>query len=220
MKKTKKNERITNFGEVFTNKNEVTSMLDMVKHETVRIDGRFLEPACGNGNFLLEILKRKILTVEYRYKKSQTEFEKYSILAISSIYGIDLLKDNIAKCKERLFELINTKYTSLYKKTVNIEIQNVFKFILDKNLLVGDCLSMLQMNNKPIVFSEWSFVRGNLFKRREFIFENLIKNKSSKIKPSSQDGNNEILNFDNHSFRPRPVRVYPLKHYLNLNKNV
>jgi len=62
-------------------------MLDLVKHETERIDSRFLEPACGHGNFLTAILERKLDVVEKTYGKSQIEFERYSVLAVASIWN-------------------------------------------------------------------------------------------------------------------------------------
>lgn len=101
----KSKDRVANHGEVFTNIREVNAMLDLVKDETHRIDSRFLEPACGTGNFLIEVLRRKLEVVESRYKKSKIEFERYSILALSSIYGIDILEDNLKECKTRLYEL-------------------------------------------------------------------------------------------------------------------
>ena len=97
----KSKDRVANHGEVFTNIREVNAMLDLVKDETHRIDSRFLEPACGTGNFLIEVLRRKLEVVESRYKKSKIEFERYSILALSSIYGIDILEDNLKECKTR-----------------------------------------------------------------------------------------------------------------------
>ena len=74
-KQVKSKKRVTDHGEVFTAASEVNAMLDLVKHETERIDSRFLEPACGNGNFLIEILKRKLHIVEGRYSKSQLDYE-------------------------------------------------------------------------------------------------------------------------------------------------
>ena len=95
--------RVTDHGEVFTNDREVNAMLDLVKHETERIDARFLEPACGNGNFLAEVIRRKLNVVEQRYSKSQIEWERYAVIAVSSIYGVDILEDNAQECRERLF---------------------------------------------------------------------------------------------------------------------
>ncbi|WP_304063639.1 hypothetical protein [Pedobacter glucosidilyticus] len=90
----KSKKRVTDHGEVFTSQREVSAMLDLVKHETERIDSRFLEPTCGNGNFLAEVLRRKLEIVNSRYSKNQVEWERYSIMAVSSIYGVDILEDN------------------------------------------------------------------------------------------------------------------------------
>jgi hypothetical protein len=98
----KSRQRVADHGEVFTNEREVNAMLDLVKHETERIDSRFLEPACGNGNFLVAVLRRKLVEVERRYSSSQLEFERYSIVAVSSLYGIDLMPDNVTECINRL----------------------------------------------------------------------------------------------------------------------
>jgi type I restriction-modification system DNA methylase subunit len=101
-------ERVANHGEVYTAQREVNAMLDLVKQETERIDSRFLEPACGTGNFLAEVLERKLRIVETRYGKSQLEYERYSVIAVSSIYGIDILEDNVVKCRDRLFGILLT----------------------------------------------------------------------------------------------------------------
>src|SRR5579863_10165885 len=108
--------RVTDHGEVYTAKREVNSMLDLVKQETTRIDSRFLEPACGTGNFLTEILERKLRVVEKRYGKSRLEYERYAILAVSSIYGIDILADNVRDCRQRLLDIFETAYTRLFKE--------------------------------------------------------------------------------------------------------
>ena len=110
----KSKERITEFGEVFTSEREVKAMLDLVKGETERIESRFLEPACGNGNFLLEVINRKISVVRALYAKHQADFEKYSFIAASSVYGIDLLEDNVSECRERISTFILTFYQKLY----------------------------------------------------------------------------------------------------------
>ena len=102
--------RVADHGEVFTSQREVNAMLDMVKHETQRIDSRFLEPACGTGNFLAEILSRKLDVVEGRYRQSPVELERYTLLAVTSIYGIDLLLDNVTQCRRRLLEIVKTKF--------------------------------------------------------------------------------------------------------------
>jgi type I restriction-modification system DNA methylase subunit len=108
---TKSRKRITDHGEVFTADREIHAMLDLVRDETERIDSRFLEPACGDGNFLAEILRRKLDIVDSRYKRNQSEWERYSIIALSSIYGVDILEDNTLACRERLLAIYDTRYT-------------------------------------------------------------------------------------------------------------
>ena len=109
--------RVADHGEVYTAPREVNAMLDLVKTETERIDSRFLEPACGNGNFLAEILTRKLGIVEKRYAKSQLEYERYAVLAVSSIYGIDILQDNVQECRHRLFGIFDAKLSADYSRT-------------------------------------------------------------------------------------------------------
>ena len=166
----KSRKRVADHGEVFTAQREVNAMLDMVKQETERIDSRFLEPACGTGNFLVEILKRKIAVVESRYSKNQIEYERYSILALSSIYGIDILKDNVQTCRDRLLGIFTHYYLSNYKKDFKPDCLKSAEFILSRNILWGDALSLKTPDEKaePIIFSEWSAVNGSMIKRRDY----------------------------------------------------
>ena len=113
---TKSKKRVRDHGEVFTAEREVKAMCDLVKDETERIDSRFLEPACGNGNFLAEILTRKLATVKKLYKSNAYDYERYAVLAATSIYGVEILADNAAECRERLFELWDKEYSGVCKK--------------------------------------------------------------------------------------------------------
>lgn len=115
--------RIAEHGEVFTSEREVNAMLDLVKQETERIDSRFLEPACGTGNFLTEILNRKLNVVEAKYSKSQLEFERSVVSAVSSVYGIDIQADNVIECRKRLFDMVDKRYTALFKIKAKIEVR-------------------------------------------------------------------------------------------------
>jgi len=220
LSQVKSKQRVLDHGEVFTNEREVNAMLNLVKHETERIDSRFLEPACGSGNFLVEILSRKLIIVEQRYKKSQSDFEKYSILAISSIYGVDLLEDNILECKDRLYEIFNTQYTKLYKKKTKDNVREAFRFILDKNMLIGDALTLLQKNGNPIVFSEWSNVKGSMFKRREYIFEHLLNDNKTTELSLFEIKEREQSDMGDDIFIPKPIKEYRLRHYLRMQENV
>ena len=198
--------RVRDKGEVFTNPREVNAMLDLVKQETERIDSRFLEPACGNGNFLIEILRRKLEVVKFRYKKSQWEYEKNALIAVMSIYGVDIMQDNIDECIKRLLNLFEDYYQSLFKKQIKTEYLEIVKFVLTKNILCGDALTMKTNEEQPIVFAEWSFVKGSLVQRRDFSYEQLLT--------KDKNGQQTLLG----DFIEKPIKTYPLTHYLDLTK--
>ncbi len=199
--------RVADHGEVFTGQREVNAMLDLVKHETQRIDSRFLEPACGTGNFLAEILSRKLGIVEGRYRQSQIELERYTLLAVASIYGIDLLLDNVIQCRHRLLEIVRTTFPGQFSEALAASIQ----FVLQRNIIHGDALSLKTVGDHPhpIVFSEWSLVNGSMIKRRDFEFHELLSFAGIKEKPLFSDLGEE-------AYFPEPVRDYPLTHYLKL----
>ncbi len=125
-------QRVADHGEVFTSEREVNAMLDLVKQETERIDSRFLEPACGTGNFLTKILRRRLGVVEKKYRRSQLDFERNLVSAISSLYGIDILEDNVIACRMQLFEIADERYTALFKKKAKDEVRKAIRFILQK----------------------------------------------------------------------------------------
>lgn len=211
----KSKQRVNDHGEVFTSEREVNAMLDLVKRETERIDSRFLEPACGDGNFLSEILKRKLVIVEKRYKKSQNEFELYSLLAVGSIYGVEILQDNVETCRERLFLIFNKKYSSIYKNKSKDSLRIAIRFILERNILWGDALSLKTPDKKaePIVFSEWSMVKNGMIKRRDFQYKELADfdpNRPTLFSMREVSDSGEIV------FSPMPVTDFPLIHFLKL----
>ncbi|MBU3548638.1 SAM-dependent DNA methyltransferase [Polynucleobacter sp. P1-05-14] len=187
-------QRVADHGEVFTAKREVDAMLDLVKHETDRIDSRFLEPACGTGNFLAEVLDRKLTVVTDRYGKSEADWDRYAIIAASSIYGIDILPDNVKKCRERLFKPF---------EKCREEVKRSVKYILDRNIVCGDALSL-----RGIIFSEWSPVGGGL-KRRDFAFHELIAQSAIQELPLFSDLGDDV-------FIPDPVKDYPVTHIFKI----
>ena len=126
-KQIKSKQRVSDHGEVFTSEREVNAMLDLVKQETQRIDSRFLEPACGDGNFLAEILRRKLAVVKGRYKKSLSDYEKNAVLAATSIYGVDILQDNVDACRKRMFQIWDKEYKVVCKKDANDECREAVK---------------------------------------------------------------------------------------------
>ncbi len=217
MKKDKleSKKRIRDHGEVFTPDFIVNDMLNLVEDEVIRIDSRFLEPACGDGNFLAPILKRKLEEVKKRYSSSQVEFERMALLSVGSIYGVELLNDNVSKCVNRLYEIIDDLYLKLYKDKCTNDFRKSITFILNRNILQGDALSLKTSNgDKYITFSEWSLVKGSLIKRRDFEYRELADFDSGKLPMFSL---REVSDTGEVIFSPMPIKEFPLKHYLKLD---
>ena len=207
---TKSKQRITDHGEVFTAEREVNAMLDLVKQETERIESRFLEPACGDGNFLAEILQRKLTVVKSRYGKHAADYERYSVIAITSIYGVDILQDNVEDCRKRLFEIWDKDYTAICKKEVNDDCRDAVRYILRHNILCGDALTLKQADDSPIIFAEWSAVNGCMMKRRDFRLDQMLEGHQEQITLFMTDWeyDEEIQ-----AFIPLPIREFPPIHY-------
>jgi hypothetical protein len=214
-KQTKSKERIADFGEVFTNEREVKAMLDLVKQETERIESRFLEPACGDGNFLAEVLRRKLVIVKSRYGKNPDDYERYSVIAVTSIYGVELLKDNTIECQKRLFELWDLEYSKITGKFANNECREAVNFILNKNILNGDALSLKQTNGDPIIFSEWSPINGVLLKRRDFRLDEMLEGHEEQITifMSDWEYDDEVK-----AMIPKAIKEFPPVHYKKVNQ--
>ena len=164
--KTKK--RVADFGEVFTAEREVQAMLDLVKDEAERLESRFLEPACGDGNFLVAILNRKLSTLTSRYKAKKEDFEVKLLITLGSIYAIDLLADNIEAARNRLFELALNAYKTTFRTLPDDNYQNIMRFILEKNIIQGDSLNGID----KIIFTQWSAL-GYQIKREEYSFKQM-----------------------------------------------
>ena len=201
--------RVSNFGEVLTSKREVLDMLNLVNTETSRLDSRFLEPACGDGNFLTEVLNFKLDILEKNYTKNQYEFEKFSIQIFTSIYGIDILEDNIISARERLFNQYFDLYNKKFKSNINQKLLDCIKYILKLNLVHADALSLKKVkNDKFIIFSEWSLVNDKI-KRRDFEFKNLIDYAPFEKGTLFSDLGDEVI-------IPSPTKEYPLTHFLDI----
>ena len=208
-------QRVIEHGEVFTFKREVNVMLDLVKYETERIDSRFLEPACGTGNFLAEILHRKLMIVEQRYSRSQPEYERYAVLAVSSIYGIDIQEDNVKTCRDRLYGIFDQDhYYRIFGKKTKNSCRGAVMYILQHNIIWGDALDLKTKNEPrvPIIFSEWAFISGNKLKRRDFSFQHLLQHEDLKDLPLWSDMGNDV-------YIPKPEKEYPPINFLELGND-
>ena len=229
-KQIKSRQRVADHGEVFTNPREVNAMLDLVRDESFRLDSRFLEPACGDGNFLIEILRRKLSLLQDL--KSQTEWEFQSLIAVGSCYGIDILPDNAEACRTRLEEYVLSQHPAserLNARSADNTIQAKrsvvsqptpcsvveespyhlsLRYMLRKNIVCGDALTYRTAENKPIVFCEWTPIAGSMqFSRRDFQFDFLV---TQSHQYSLFDEQGEVQSFD------EPVHTYPPLHYTQL----
>lgn len=217
----KSKQRVADHGEVFTNEREVNAMLDMVKQETERIDSRFLEPACGDGNFLAEILRRKLSVVFSRYGKRASDWEKYAFVAVASIYGVELLADNAADCRARLLSIVKESWQKATKPDGRQDFISAIEFVLARNILNGDALTMLDANGSPIIFSEWSLVTRDKVKRRDFRLDEMLEGNVQPNESLSLFGdiadNGDIsprgeweYDEETQAFIPKPIAEYPL----------
>ena len=163
----KSKKRVADHGEVFTPPWIVEAMLDIVKGETERIDSRFLEPACGSGNFLARVLQRKLGAVELKFGKSEFEKRHYALLVLMCIYGIELLADNIAECRANLLEIF-ADYLNLNESD---DVYRAASYVLSQNLVHGDALTMRAHDGRPITFAEWGYLGKGKFQRRDFRFD-------------------------------------------------
>jgi len=171
MKYVKSKQRVADHGEVFTPAWMVEAMLDLVKGETERIDSRFLEPACGNGNFLVPVLRRKLAAVELKYGKSDFERRHYALLALMCVYGIELLDDNITDCRANMLEIL-AEYLNLEQSD---KLYRAAFYVLSQNLVHGDALKMCTTDGRPITFAEWGYLGKGKFQRRDFRLDDLTQ---------------------------------------------
>lgn len=160
----KSKRRVADHGEVFTPAWLVDAMLNLVKDETDRIDSRFLEPACGIGNFLVRVLQRKLAAVEVKFGKSEFQRRHYALLAVMCTYGIELLEDNIAECRANMLEVLSD-YLNV---DATDDLYRAASFVLSQNIVHGDTLTMKSRKGQPITFAEWGYLGKGKFQRRDF----------------------------------------------------
>lgn len=167
----KSKKRVLDHGEVFTPAWMVEAMLDLVKGETERIDSRFLEPACGSGNFLVQVLRRKLAAVELKFGKSGFEKQHYALFALMCTYGIELLTDNIDECRAKMLEIF-AEYLNLEAPD---DLYRAASYVFSQNLVHGDALKMRTWDDQPITFAEWGYLGKGKFQRRDFRLEMLTQ---------------------------------------------
>ena len=183
-----------------------------------------MEPACGDGNFLAEILTRKLDVVIKKYKRNPVDYEKNALLALGSIYGVDILADNVQACRDRLFMIWDKAYTKAVKKADRKDTVRVSaKYILEKNIICGNALSLHQVDangqdtDSPIIFSQWSFVTGPMMKREDYMFEQLL----TRDEPKEDTYSQMMLDVSSHEEDDDEgtlIKVYPPIQYWRLKE--
>jgi hypothetical protein len=190
-------QRVADHGEVFTPAWMVQAMLDDVKDESERIDARFLEPACGSGNFLVEVLRRKLATVELKFGRSKFERRHYGLFALMCVYGVELLTDNVEECRANMLEI----FAGWLEVDETADTLGAAAYVLSQNIVHGDALKMLDRDEKPITFAEWGYLGKGRFQRRDFRFDTLVQMSSlGEETLFASLGKHEIFT---------PVRSYP-----------
>ncbi|MBI5761980.1 MAG: SAM-dependent DNA methyltransferase [Planctomycetes bacterium] len=205
----KSRQRIIDHGEVFTPAKLVNDMLDLVSHECERIDSRFLEPACGDGNFLAEVLRRKLINVDKKNARNRDKWERDAVLSVCSLYGIDLLADNIVACRDRLLRVVAEAHAARFNIPLPEDAVRAAAYILSKNVVQGDALTLRTSGDRPIVFPEWSPVNGTMLKRRDFAYDHLLETAHVSNMPLFSDSGKDV-------YVPRTVRDFPPCHYLRV----
>lgn len=170
----KSKQRVADHGEVFTPDWLVNDMLDLVKEESERIDSRFLEPACGSGNFLVPVLRRKLGTVEALYGKSDFERRHHALLGLMCIYGIELLPDNAAECRANLLDV----FVGFLGPAAGEEWTRVASIVLEANIVQGNALDMTTATGEHITMPEWGYLGRGKFQRRDFRYDALTQRSS------------------------------------------
>ena len=190
--------RVADHGEVLTPGWLVEKMLDLVKGETERIDSRFLEPACGSGNFLVPVLQRKLAAVEAKFGRTDFERRHYALLAVMCTYGIELLADNIIECRANMLEVF-ADYLNLDETD---EVYLAAYYVVSQNLVHGDALTMRTHDGQAITFAEWGYLGRGKYQRRDFRLDVLTQMSSFTQEGSlfAHLGKHEVFT---------PIKAYP-----------
>jgi hypothetical protein len=194
----KSKRRVADHGEVFTPPWLVEKMLDLVRGETERIDSRFLEPACGSGNFLVPVLQRKLAAVEAKFGRTDFERRHYALLAVMCTYGIELLADNIIECRANMLEVF-ADYLNLGETD---EVYLAAYYVVSQNLVYGDALTMRTHDGQAITFAEWGYLGRGKYQRRDFRLDVLTQMSSFTQEGSlfAHLGKHEVFT---------PIKAYP-----------
>ena len=151
-----------------------------------------------------------------RYGKNPDDYERYAVIAVTSIYGVDILHDNVDDCRNRMFEIFDKEYTAVCKKQVHDDTREAVRHILKHNILCGDSLRMTDTNGNLIVFAEWTAVNSHYLKRRDYVFEELVEQGEHTL----FSGKEALVNdMGKAVFIPKAVAEFPPIHYRRVQEH-
>lgn len=217
-------ERVRAHGEVYTAEREVNAMLDLVKAQSEDDGSTFLEPACGDGNFLVAILRRKLAALRKKYRRSSFDFEFNSLLVLGLLYGVDILPDNVTRCRRRLFDEWTAACRAVRKKPPDEALAKSAAFILERNVVCGNALSMMCVDaagkdtKEPIVFSEWKRpTTAPNIQRTDYTMNEMLAKSDGVDRPAvgpdaPKPADGELLAESQAKF-PKPIRRWKPKDY-------
>ena len=185
-------------GDGFTREWIVEAMLNLVKDESERIGARFLEPACGRGADLGQVLRRKLAKVDLKYGQSESDRRHFALLALMCVYGIEQRPDRVVECRTRLLQV----FADHLRLAASDELGRAAFGVLTLNIVHGDALQMCMHPSPGITFAEWRYLGGGKFQRRDFHFNDLVGSSAFEAESSLSDEEpgDEIF---------APVRTYP-----------
>lgn len=172
----KSKERVKKVAEVFTPGWCVRNMLDMVAENGgafKNINETFLEPACGDGNFIIQIIERKMHIID-ELLPTKEQYKMLTIQAVSKIYGVDIMPDNVQECKERVMRSLRKKYLKKYNEKMPEAHEKNLMFVLDNNIVLGNFLTTLTNDNKPVVIRDYQY-NGDKVVISDFYLSDIIK---------------------------------------------
>ena len=179
----KSKDRVVNHGEVYTPDWVVQDMLDMIPNNASKIETRYLESSSGEGNFLVAILIRKLEQIFINYKVLE-DVQFYTFVALTNIYGIELLKDNVEFCKRRMLEIIRLFFIK-YNYRFDSTFENVINNVLSHNIINMNTLTyripmfdfehqLLRDENNNILYEGWAQISEWVINEKKKTVKHLI----------------------------------------------
>ena len=179
-RQVKSKQRVSDFGEVYTAHRQVTDMLDLIPAEAVGIDTTYLEPACGNGNFIIEILKRKFALIT---AKDPWTYSIFMLRCVASVYGVDIQKDNTMETVDRIVAATEKVYEKAFHRLPNTLVTDAVRKIALRNIVWGNTLTGETGDGDPLSFHEWDIREDGSIMSKEYALTDMIRHNGVGTQP-------------------------------------